>query len=136
MKNKKTLKIQFKNIDQAKNELLALTKIKKSYIQPENVILFESLNGFRNFMTLQKLELLTIIASEKPKSIYELAQIVNRAIAPVQKDCNALSRSGFIVFEKERNGRKTLAPRLKFNYDTIIIELPDHPYEISFKAAA
>lgn len=135
MKNKKVLRIQFKNLDQLKKELLDLPKSKKTYIQPEEVVLFESLNGFRNFMTLQKLELLTIIASEKPKSVYELAQMVGRAIAPVQKDCNTLKSTGFIIFEKEKGGRKTIAPRLKFNYDTIVVELPEHPYELSFKAA-
>lgn len=136
MKNKKALTIKFQSLEQLKKELLDLPKTKKGYIQPEDVLLFESLNGFRNFMTLQKLELLAVISSANPKSVYELAKMVNRAIATVQKDCNVLASSGFIVFDKEKGGRKTLAPRLKFNYDRIIVQMPEHPYELSFKAAA
>ena len=136
MKNKKALTIKFQSLEELKKELLELPLTKKGYIQPEDVLLFESLNGFRNFMTLQKLELLAVISATKPKSVYELAKMVNRAIATVQKDCSSLANSGFIVFEKEKGGRRTLAPRLKFNYDRIIVEMPEHPYELSFKAAA
>lgn len=134
MTNKKLLHIQFKSIEQIKAELLN-SPINK-FIQPKNVILFESMSGFRNFMTLQKLELLTIIASKKPKSIYELAKIVGRSIAPVQKDCSALAKAGFIVLEKVKGGRSMITPRLKFNYNRILIELPEFPYELSFRAAA
>lgn len=136
MKSKKALTIKFQSLEQLKKELLDLPKTKKGYIQPEDVLLFESLNGFRNFMTLQKLELLAVISSANPKSVYELAKMVNRAIATVQKDCNLLASSGFIILEKEKGGRKSLAPRLKFNYDRIIVQMPEHPYELSFKAAA
>ena len=85
---------------------------------------------------LQKLELLTLIASEKPKSVYELAKMVDRSVAPVQKDCATLAKTGFIFFEKEKGGRGTMTPKLKFDYNKIVVELPDHPYELSFKAAS
>lgn len=136
MKKSKALKIRFKGLDQLEKELLEIPKTKKGYIQPSDVILFDSIGSFRNFMTLQKLELLTIIASAKPKSIYELSRMVDRALGPVQNDCNALEELGFIVFEKEKTGRKTIMPKLKFNYDKLIIELPAHPYEWSFRAVA
>lgn len=132
----KALKVKFKNLDLWEKELLDLPKTKKGFIQPKDVIFFDSLNSFRNFMTLQKLEILTIIASAKPKSVYELAKMVDRALGPVQNDCYILESVGFIVFEKQKTGRKTIAPKLKFNYDRIIVELPQHPYELSFKAVA
>ncbi|MFZ4403158.1 MAG: hypothetical protein ACOYOK_03570 [Pseudobdellovibrionaceae bacterium] len=136
MKNKKPLIIKFKSLDQLEQELIDLPKKKTAYIQPKDVVLFESINAFRSFMTLQKLEILTLIASEKPNSVYELAKIVDRAIAPVQKDCHVLAKAGFIVFEKEKSGRKTITPKLKFDYDRLIVEFPAHPYELSFKAVA
>jgi predicted transcriptional regulator len=136
MKAKKALTIKFKSLGEVEKELLDLPQKKVGYVQPKDVVLFESINGFRNFMTLQKLELLTLIATEKPKSVYELAQMVERAIAPVQKDCNILAKTGFIFFEKEKGGRKTMTPKLKFNYDKIVVQVPRHPYELSFKAAA
>lgn len=136
MKKSNTLTIKFKSLEQWKTELLELPKTKKGYIQPKDVIIFDSLNSFRNFMTLQKLELLTIVATAKPKSVYELAKMLGRALGPVQNDCNSLESLTFIVFVKEKSGRKTIMPKLRFNYDTIIVELPDHHYELSFKAAA
>lgn len=135
MKKNKALKIKFRSLDHLEKELLDLPKAKKGYIQPKDVIVFDSLTSFRNFMTLQKLEILTIIASVKPKSIYELAKMLDRALGPVQNDCNGLEGVGFIVFEQEKNGRKTIIPKLKFSYDKIIVELPDHPYELAFRAA-
>lgn len=134
MKNRKLLKIVFRSIDETMQLLLDLPKTGAGYNQPKNVLIFESVNGFRNFMTLQKIELLSIIATKKPKSIYELAQMVGRSIAPVQKDCNSLEQSHFIVFKKEIGGRGSLTPKLKFNYNTIHVELPKHPYELMFCA--
>ncbi len=136
MKKNKSLKIKFKSLEQWKNELLELPITRKGYIQPKDVIIFDSLNSFRNFMTLQKLELLTIVAAAKPKSIYELAKILGRGLGPVQNDCNSLVSLTFLVFEKGKSGRKAITPKLRFNYDRIIVELPDHPYELSFKAVA
>lgn len=136
MKKSNALKIKFRSLDQWEKELLNLPKSKKGYVQPKDVVIFDSLNSFRNFMTLQKLELLTIIASAKPKSVYELSKMLDRALGPVQNDCKGLEGLGFIILEQEKSGRKTIIPKLKFNYDRIIVELPDHHYELSFKAAA
>lgn len=136
MKKSNSLKIKFRSLDQWEKELHNLPKARKAYVQPKDVVIFDSLNSFRNFMTLQKLELLTIIASAKPKSVYELSKMLDRALGPVQNDCNGLEGLGFIIFEQEKSGRKTIVPKLKFNYDTIIVELPDHHYELSFKSVA
>ncbi len=135
MKNKKILRIVFKSIAETMQMMLDLPKTGIGYIQPKDVLIFESVNGFRNFMTLHKLELLSMIATKKPKSIYELAQMVGRSIAPVQKDCNSLEQSHFIIYKKQIGGRGTLTPKLKFNYNTIHVELPKYPYELMFRAA-
>lgn len=134
--NKKTLIIGFKNVDDMEEGLLKVYKSRKAHLQHKNEILFDSLNSFRSFMTLQKLELLTLIAYVKPKSIYEIAQMTGRGLAPVQKDCQMLEQMGFIKFEKQRSGRGNLTPKLKFDYDRILVQLPEHPYELRFKAAA
>ena len=136
MKIKKALTIKFKSLSELERELLDYPKTKVGYIQPKDVILFENMNAFRNFMTLQKLELLALIASAKPKSVYELAKMVDRAIAPVQKDCQSLAQARFIIFEKEKGGRSKMTPKLKFDYNRIVVEMPEHPYELSFKTAA
>lgn len=134
MKINKTMTVSFKDIDNLKNDLIGALKGKKN-IQPKNVVYFDSPQSFRNFMTLQKIELLVMIAYASPKSIYELASIVDRALAAVQKDCQMLERSGFIVFEKQKTGRSSIIPKLKFDYDCIVVQLPEHPYSLRLEAA-
>lgn len=129
-----TMFIQFKGLDDLKEELLRAFHTREVvYIQPKNVVLFDSIKSFRGYMTLQKIELLTVIANQKPKSIYELAKIVGRELAPVQSDCASLKSIGFIVFKREKTGRKSMAPRLKFNYNKIQVDVPKYRYELSFK---
>lgn len=132
----KTMTIEFKRLQDMENDLLTLPKSKKSQLQPKSVVYFDSLDSFRSFMTIQKLEILTLIANANPKSVYELAKMLGRAIAPVQKDCQSLEAVGFIEFEKEKGGRGTLTPKLIFDYDRILVMLPAHPYELQFSSAA
>jgi predicted transcriptional regulator len=132
----KTMTVEFKSLKDLENDLLSLPKRKRAEIQPKTVVYFDSLGSFRNFLTIQKLEILTLIANASPKSVYELAKMLGRAIAPVQKDCQSLEAAGFIEFDKERGGRGTLTPKLVFNYDRILVKLPAHPYELQFSAVA
>jgi predicted transcriptional regulator len=136
MKPKKTLFIRFTSLDQLEKDLLDIPKTKKGYIQPKNEIQFDSVNSFRNFLTIQKLEILTLIVAAKPKSIYELTKMLDRNLAAVQSDCRALEGVGFIKFQKQSDGRKTVVPKLKFDYNRIVVQLPEHPYELQFGAAA
>jgi predicted transcriptional regulator len=133
--NKQTLIVEFRDLSSLEEDLLSLPKNKTQKLQPKNVIYFDSLASFRNFMTLQKIEILTLVAEEKPKSVYELSKMLNRAIAPVQKDCQMLEAAGFIIFEKEEGGRGTMTPRLVFPYHSIMVKMPQHPYKLQFKAA-
>ena len=134
--NLKKLVIEFKDLKSLERDLLSATKSKSVKIQPRHLIYFDSLASFRNFMTMQKIEILTLVANEKPKSVYELSKMLGRSIAPVQKDCQMLEAAKFIVMEKEKGGRGTLTPKLPFSYHSILVKLPDHPYELQFKAVA
>ena len=138
MKNElaKTIVVEFRGLQDLEKDLVDLPKDKTKKTQPKNVIYFDSLNSFRSFMTIQKIEILILIATAKPRSIYELTKILNRAIAPVQKDCQMLEAAGFILFNKEKSGRGNLQPRLSFDYNCILVKLPNYPYELQFHAAA
>jgi predicted transcriptional regulator len=138
MKNElaRTMVVEFKGLQDLERDLLDLPKDRTKKTQPKNMIYFDSLSSFRSFMTIQKLEILTLIATAKPKSVYELAKILNRAIAPVQKDCQMLEATGFIELNKEKGGRGNLIPRLTFDYNCILVKMPNYPYELQFNAAA
>ncbi len=134
MKTDRAMIVSFRSLDDLEKDLLGVLKGKK-VIQPKNAIYFDSPQSFRNFMTLQKLELLAMISYSEPKSIYDLANMVGRALAAVQRDCQTLEKIGFIKFEKQKTGRRSHVPKLKFLYDKIIVQLPDHPYSLKIEAA-
>lgn len=136
MKSKKEMIIAFKSLDDLGKEAIKAIKSRTAKIQPKNIVYFDNWTSFRGFMSLQKLEILTMISCVEPNSIYELTRLLDRSLAAVQKDCEALEQVGFISLEKKKTGRGQVVPRLKFDYDKIVVKLPAHPYELSFKAAA
>lgn len=135
MKSKKEMIIQFVALDDfAVNSIQAIQDRKKS-IQSKNIIFFDSWTSFRGFMTLQKLEILIMISSVQPQSIYELSRLLDRSLSAVQKDCQMLERIGFISLKKQKTGRGSVIPSLVFDYDKIVVCLPKHPYALTFNAA-
>lgn len=136
MKSKKEMIIEFMTLDELGQNALQSIKTRKPDIQPKNIIYFDSWTSFRGFMTLQKIEILTMISSVQPKSIYELARLLDRSLAAVQKDCEILERIGFIKLKKQKTGRGSITPTLVFEYDKIVVNLPKHAYELSFRVAA
>ena len=135
MRNK-FMKITFKGLDDLEEDLLGLLKKKIPKVQRKDVVQFDSVASFRSFMSLQKIEILTLIATAEPRSVYELTKMLGRGLAPVQKDCQMLESAGFIKFEKEKGGRGSLKPKLVFDYTGIVVQLPDHPYELQFSSAS
>src|SRR5262249_44513846 len=105
-------------------------------IQPKHIIYFESVVGFRNFMTMQKVEILTVIYNCKPKTIYELAKTVDRDFAGVLRDCTSLKTTGFIDLKETKDAKGSKRPVLSFPYKRITVFLSRSPYEIAFKEAA
>ncbi len=132
----KAMTVTFKDLAELEKDLLGALKKKAPKVQARDVVYFDNIASFRSFMTLQKIEILTLIAAAHPKSVYELTQMLDRGLAPVQKDCQMLESVGFIKFEKEKGGRGSLKPKLVFDYNRIVVQLPEHPYELQFSAAS
>jgi predicted transcriptional regulator len=135
MKSKKVMMIQFMALDELAESSIQNINDRKKSLQPKNTIYFDSWTSFRSFMTLQKLEILTMISSVQPKSIYELSRLLDRSLSAVQKDSEMLERVGFIILKKQKTGRGSITPSLVFDYDKIVVNLPKHPYALTFKAA-
>lgn len=96
---------------------------------------FKNLKEMRSFLTLQKLEILSALSDIKPNSVYELAKILEREIAAVQRDCITLEEKGLIILKKSESNRGSLIPKLKKDFTKIKVHLPKMSYEISFKAS-
>lgn len=135
MKKHEVLEIHFQAFENFKKEVKRALVKRSQLIQPKNHIIFDSIASFRNFMTIQKIELLTVIATQKPSSIYELAQMVDRDFAAVLRDCTGLDTMGFIRLKDAKDAKKTKIPQLRFNYSGLVVYLPKSPYQIEFQVA-
>lgn len=81
----------------------------------------ESFEDLSKALTLKKRELLRVIKDRKPKSIYELAKMVNRSQENVFSDVKFLEDLGLIETIKETNGRERIRPFI--NFDKLEIEI-------------
>jgi predicted transcriptional regulator len=132
----KTLIIRFEEWDAFKSRVRnALKKNKPSIAQP-NTLSFGSVTEYQKFMTEQKLAILATIIKQKPSSIYQLAQLVERDFANVQRDCTALESMGFILLKEGGDLKKSKTPKLSFNYTRIEIHMPQVTYSHDLGEAA
>jgi predicted transcriptional regulator len=136
MKKIEFLEVRFQAFGDFKKEVTKALAKRTRLIQQKNQIIFDTVASFRNFMSIQKIELLTAIAIQKPSSIYSLAKLVDRDFAAVLRDCTGLAAMGFINLKEANDAKRTKIPQLRFNYGGIIIFLPKHPYQIEFSIAA
>lgn len=134
--NKGIIEVHFQDWNSFKAEMRESLVKRKPSIQPKYKIYFESNESFRKFMTLHKIELLSVIRAKQPDSIYELAKIVNRDFGSVLKDCHGLAGVGFIILEEVGDVRNTKRPKLSFNYSAIAIFAPTVKYNVVLPEAA
>lgn len=107
-----------------------------SFVQPQNHLIWDSVESYQRYMSDQKYAILATIYKHKPQSIYQLAKLLERAQPNVARDCDSLSGHGFIFFEESGSNRGGLIPRLSFDYNAIVVELPSVKYKIEFEEAA
>jgi len=86
-------------------------------------VVFDSYEAFRRVMTPERLKVLHVIREKRPKSIYELAKLLDRDRRNVIKDLEMLEMLGLVEFEEEKHGkrrsRKPVVP-----YDEIEVSIP------------
>jgi|TARA_B100001971_G_C18019600_1_gene446671 predicted transcriptional regulator len=87
----------------------------------EDSISFQSLNQLRKFLTPKRLELLRVVRHKKPKSMYELAKLVDRTPENVNTDVKFLENLGFIEVTKVKDIRKKSVPEV--SYDKMTLEI-------------
>jgi predicted transcriptional regulator len=136
MSESKTLVIKFEEWADFKSRVKTALKKGKPSIGRKDTLIFNSVADYQKFMTEQKLTILVAILNRKPASIYQLAQLVDRDFANVQRDCTALEAMGFIRFDEAGDAKGTKAPRLAFNYTRILILMPKLRYAHDLAEAA
>jgi predicted transcriptional regulator len=136
MKKSNLLEVRFQTFNDFKKEVSKALSSKLTSLQKEKCIFFDSVASFRNFMTVQKVEILTVVANLSPGSIYELAKLVDRDFAAVLRDCTGLESAGFISLKDKKDPKSSKVPKLIFDYSGIAIYLPSTPYQIDFRKVA
>jgi predicted transcriptional regulator len=135
MNKVKSLYVRFEKWDDFKARTKAALKTQKPSIGKANTILFNSVVDYQKFMSEQKIAILAAIISQKPSSIYQLAQVLERDFGNVQRDCTALEAMGFITLEESGDTKGSKAPKLVFGYRRIVIEMPTITYSHEFGEA-
>ena len=136
----KFLRITFKPlselINDSKEALKEYFETGKPCIQPKDLFMWASVEAYQKFMSDQKYSILAAIYKFKPKSVYQLSKILGRAQQNVARDCTLLAGHGFIKFKAAKGSRKSKAPVLAFDYNAIIVFLPNVSYQIAFEQTA
>ena len=99
----------------------------------KGVVLFESQSDFQKFFTPQKIEILATIKRATPNSIYELATLTERTFPAVLKDVKSLAEYGFIALKENNDSRKSICPKLAYNYEQIVVDIPNRGFSISLQ---
>jgi len=140
MKKMKALKITFEPLDEfignSLKTLQEVIKTKQKIARKNDTLVWASVEAYQQFMSDQKYAILASIHKYRPQSVYQLAKILNRAQQNVARDCDLLAGHGFIKFEESEEGRRSKAPNLIFEYNTIIVCLPRVTYRVGFEDAA
>ena len=85
-------------------------------------IYFENLDTMRKVLTEERLRILKTIKKNNPRSIYELAKLIERDIKNTFNDVQFLSEVGLVELKKTKDGRERTTPQV--NYDQILLEIP------------
>lgn len=120
----KELKLYLENTAEFKekiNKELKAIDVGKSKKLGEDSISFQSLDQLRKFLTPKRLELLRVIRHKKPRSIYELAKLVERTPENVNTDIKFLEHLGFVEITKIKEIRRKLMPEV--SYDKMTLEI-------------
>jgi predicted transcriptional regulator len=113
----KTKEDLFNEVKEVWGRLEREEKIKK-----HEGISFENIEAMRKILSEERLRILKTIKKEHPKSIYELAKLLNRDIKNTFNDVQFLAQIGLIELKKTKEGREKAIP--KVNYDRILLEIP------------
>ena len=88
----KNVNVEIKPLSEAlKDAAKVMNKIKKGQkVRPSKSVSFGSVESFRQFFTVKRLELLKVIKHRNPKSIYELAKLTKRDFKSVVTDLSLI----------------------------------------------
>ncbi len=114
MKAKKA-KIILQSIDDIKKEWTAALKGKVKSTPKDDEIIVTGLETIAKIFSKTRMEILQVIITKKPQSIYELAKMVDRDFKNVHSDVQFLNKVGLIKLKETGDKRNGLKPVAKYS---------------------
>ena len=106
----------------ARKRMVRIAEGKVTSEEPYPQFLFESLAALSQLLSNENVELLNLIARDKPNSLDELAEMSGRSIKDVTDTFEALSSKGFAYLDVRGNGIST---------NSVVYEVRDYHRSIS-----
>lgn len=123
----KTVNVKIQSEDEFKEGLRKqLSQIDRGILPKKAVTQtsFSSIDALKKVFTEKRLELMHCIRKKKPKSIYELAMLLNRDVNNVKKDVQRLEELGFIeTISEKRQKSQRKSTTLQINFDRIDVSI-------------
>lgn len=110
----KKAKIIIQPIDNLKREWRKALEGRIQSVQDEGTIVFTSMESLSKVLTPARLDILSVILKEKPRSIYALAKLLGRDFKNVHTDVKLLAEVGLIDL-KSHGRRESLKPIAKYS---------------------
>ena len=111
-----SIKIEVRPFEESMNETIEVVKrIEKGEKIKLNKIVFNDVETLRSILTTERVRVLHCIKEKKPKSIYELAKMLDRNWRLVAKDVELLSNLGIVKLEKKEKPKEVIRPIVNFN---------------------
>lgn len=113
----KNIQLSVKERKPALNEFAeALAKARRGEREiPHEEVSFQNIDTLRRILTDKRMELLHVIRQHHPRSVYELAKIVNRDLKNVNEELQILVELGIVSLEHVDEGRERVVPRVEFD---------------------
>lgn len=93
----------------ARKRMIRIAEGKVTHDESYPLFLFESLATLNQLLSKENVELLNLIAREKPNSLYELAEMSERSIKDVTDTFEVLSSKGFACIETKGGQSRPIA---------------------------
>ncbi|EOX4237578.1 HVO_A0114 family putative DNA-binding protein [Vibrio cincinnatiensis] len=93
----------------ARKRMIRIAEGKVTHDESYPLFLFESLATLNQLLSKENVELLNLIAREKPNSLYELAEMSGRSIKDVTDTFEVLSSKGFACIETKGGQSRPIA---------------------------
>ncbi|MBI1935841.1 hypothetical protein HYS31_05360 [Candidatus Woesearchaeota archaeon] len=120
----KNIAVEIKSVEDTLKEAKGvMEKLKEGKsVSKKESISFSNIDIMRKALTNKRLELIKAIKRYKPKSIYQLAKIVERDSKSVNADLKLLNNLGMVDLKPQERGRENIVPRVE--YQKIDVAIP------------